>query len=226
MKVLFLGNSYTYFNDLPAMVQWMADQIGCDLQTDSVTRGGAYLHQFADPADGLYATWTEKYRSSTWDAVVCQNQSFHPVKEPAAFRQAAVDVQALCQPGQKFYFYQTWAYQYGSEKLAATGLAYAEMLEKMVKSYAGAAEAVGGGIVPVGEAFAQVRDTYPEIVMYNPDGSHPSPAGTYLAACLFLAMFAEYSPLNFPIPEGVSVEEGEKLRAAAAKWFQKTRQIC
>ena len=48
MKVLFLGNSYTYFNDLPAMVQWMAEQIGFDLQTDSVTRGGAYLHQFAD----------------------------------------------------------------------------------------------------------------------------------------------------------------------------------
>lgn len=215
MKVLFLGNSYTYFNDLPAMVQWLAEQTGNDVQTDSVTRGGAYLHQFADPADELYTLWQEKYRAAAWDAVVCQNQSFHPVKDPAAFRQAALDVQALCRPEQKFFFYQTWAYKYGSDKLAGTGLSYDEMLTRMVQSYAGAAEAVSGAVVPVGETFAQVRALHPEIELYNPDGSHPSPAGTYLAACLFLAVLTGHSPLYFPVPENVPAEDGEILRTIA-----------
>jgi len=215
MKVLFLGNSYTYFNDLPAMTAGLAEKAGIDLHTDSVTRGGAYLHQFADPADELYGKWQTLYQGDTWDYVVFQDQSFHPVKDPAAFRQTALDMQKLLRPGQKILFYQTWAYRYGSEKLAGTGLSYDEMLNRMTASYGAAAEAVGGEAVPVGQAFAEIRALHPEIGMYNPDGSHPSPAGTYLAACLFLAKVSGHSPLYFTIPEGVSVEEGGILRAAA-----------
>lgn len=215
MKILFLGNSYTYFNDLPGMVQWVAEKAGIDLQTDSVTRAGAYLHQFADPADELYTTWQNLYKQEEWDAVVCQNQSFHPVKDPAAFRQAALDVQVLCKSGQKFVFYQTWAYKYGSDKLAGTGLTYDEMLTRMMDSYAGAADAVQGTVVPVGRTFGELRALHPEIELYNPDGSHPSPAGTYLAACLFLAVLSGHSPLYFRIPETVSQEEGSVLRCIA-----------
>ena len=215
MKVLFLGNSYTYFNDLPGMVKELAEKAGLDVQTGSVTRGGAYLHQFANPADELYEQWQKVYKETDWDIVVCQNQSFHPVKDPAAFRQAALDVQALCRPGQKFFFYQTWAYKYGSEKLADTGLAYGDMLAQMIASYAGAAKAVGGDVVPVGQTFAEVRALHLEIELYNPDGSHPSPAGTYLAACLFLSKLTGHSPLYFAIPANVPVEEGGILRSIA-----------
>lgn len=215
MKVLFLGNSYTYFNDLPAMTEALAKRAGVDLTTASVTRGGAYLHQFADPADELAAKWKPLYDGDTWDYVVFQNQSFHPVKDPAAFRKAALDVQAMLQPGQKILFYQTWAYKYGSEKLAGTGLAYDDMLTQMTASYGAAAEAVGGCAVPVGQAFAEVRALHPEIELYNPDGSHPSPAGTYLAACLFYAAITGRSPLYLTIPDTVSVEEGGILRTVA-----------
>lgn len=215
MKVLFLGNSYTYFNDLPAMTAELAQAAGIDLITDSITRGGAYLHQFADPADELYGKWRAVYEKDRWDCVVFQNQSFHPVKDPAAFRQAALDMQKLLRPGQRILLYQTWAYKYGSDKLAGTGLAYDEMLTRMVSSCGAAADAVGGEAVPVGQAFAQVRALHPEIELYNPDGSHPSPAGTYLAACLSLAKISGHSPLYFAIPECVSVEEGGILRSAA-----------
>lgn len=215
MKALFLGNSYTYFNDLPGMVQWMAARNGIDLQTESVTRGGAFLHQFTDPADELYERWQTLYRQTEWDVVICQDQSFHPVGDPAAFRQAALQVQALCRPEQKIFFYQTWAYKYGSGKLAGTELSYGEMLRRMIDSYAGAAEAVNGTVVPVGYTFAQVRELHPEIELYNPDGSHPSPAGTYLAACLFLARLTGHSPLYFQIPENVPTETGGILRSMA-----------
>lgn len=215
MKVLFLGNSFTYFSDLPAMVQWMAEQAGIDLQTDSVTRGGAYLHQFADPADELYERWQNLYRKENWDAVVYQDQSFHPVKSPAEFKQAVLDVQALCRPGQKLVAYQTWAYKDGGDMLAGTGLTYGEMLARMTASYADAAAAVGGIAVPVGQTFAQVYALHPEIELYDPDGYHPSPAGTYLAACLFLSVLTGHSPMYFAIPDIVSTETGGILRCIA-----------
>lgn len=215
MKVLFLGNSYTFFNDLPAMTSELACGAGIALTTDSVTRGGAYLHQFADPADELYSRWKTVYDTGCWDYVILQNQSFHPVKDPAAFRQAALDVQALCRPGQKFLFYQTWAYKYGSEKLAGTELSYDEMLNRMIDSYACAAAAVGGTVVPVGQTFAEIRALHPEMELYNPDGSHPSAAGTYLAACLFLSALSGRSPLYFPIPVAIGAEEGGILRTMA-----------
>jgi len=215
MKVLFLGNSYTYFNDLPGMVQELAEKAGLDVQTGSVTRGGAYLHQFADPSDELYTQWQKVYKGSDWDIVVCQNQSFHPVKDPAAFRQAALDVQALCRPGQKLVAYQTWAYKDGGDMLAGTGLTYDEMLARMTASYADAAAAVGGIAVPVGQTFAQVYALHPEIELYDPDGYHPSPAGTYLAACLFLSVLTGHSPMYFAIPDIVSTETGGILRCIA-----------
>ena len=74
---------------------------------------------------------------------------------------------------------------------------------------------MGGEAVPVGQAFGQMRALHPEIELYNPDGSHPSPAGTYLAACLFLAKVSGHSPLYFAIPDAVSVEEGGILRSVA-----------
>ena len=50
MKVLMLGNSFTYFHDMPKMVAALLNE-----EVDSVTRGGAYLHQMLDPEDELCA---------------------------------------------------------------------------------------------------------------------------------------------------------------------------
>ena len=223
MKVLFLGNSFTYFNDLPGMVQRLAEKTGVPLETDSVTRGGAYLHQFADPADALYDSWQEKYRQEIWDYVIFQDQSFHPVRDPEGLRQAALAVKALCRPEQKFLFYQTWAYKDGTDKLAGTALTYAEMLTKMIASYGSAAKAAEGGTVPVGRAFAEIYAIHPEIELYNPDAYHPSPAGTYLAACLFYAVITGRSPMYLPVPGEVDTETGGILRSIA-DWLI-TREI-
>ncbi len=215
MQVLFLGNSYTFFNDLPTMTAALAASASIPLTTDSVTRGGAYLHQFADPGDELYERWQTVYQSQKWDAVVLQNQSFHPVKDPAAYRQAAADVQALLKPGQKIFLYETWAYKDGSTKLAGTGLTYADMYHQMAASCMAVGKSIGAAIVPVGEAFAHIHDLHPEIELYNPDGSHPSPAGTYLAACLFTATLTGHSPLYLEAIPAVEEEICDILRSAA-----------
>ncbi len=215
MNVLFLGNSYTFFNDLPGMTATLATKAGVPLVTNSVTRGGAYLHQFTDPADELYNRWQSLYKSQAWDAVILQNQSFHPVKDPVAYRQAVMDMRSFLQPGQKIFLYETWAYKDQSEKLVKTELTYSAMYTRMVQSCRSAADATDAIVVPVGEAFAHIHDLHPEIELYNPDGSHPSPAGTYLAACLFFAKLTGRAPLLLPAIDSADMAVCDILRTVA-----------
>ena len=116
--------------------------------------------------------------------MILQDQSFNPAKNRDDCV-AQTKVLASLFPETPVYMYQTWAYRDGSEKLAKTGLSYDEMKEKLYDAYNAAAEAVGGKRVPVGFGFAEVKKTAPEIDLYCDDDYHPSPAGTYLAACLF-----------------------------------------
>jgi hypothetical protein len=51
-SVLFIGNSYTYFNDMPsAIFAEMGKLQGFDLSVDSITKGGYTLESHADPSD-------------------------------------------------------------------------------------------------------------------------------------------------------------------------------
>jgi len=76
-------------------------------------------------------------------------------------------------------------------------------------------------VIPVGRCFATVYELHPELEMYQPDAFHPSPAGSYMAACLFLSYLSGQSPQYFPIPECVPTESGEIIRSIA-DWAEAT----
>lgn len=205
--VLFVGNSFVYYNDLPSMVQRLSKGM---LVCHSVTNGGAFAHQYADPDHELGIRLRQALRSK-WDCVVFQDQSFNPVKDPADCLQAMGVLSALTDADK--YFYQTWAYKETSEKLTRTGLTYAQMHDGLKQTYTKAAQK--GTLVPVGDAFLTAKETCPEIELYNADCFHPSPAGTYLAACVFLGRLCGARPLTLSdIPELESTACA-KLRAVA-----------
>ena len=50
INILFVGNSYTFFNDMPhACFKKIAEEAGYSVTVTAVTKGGAYLYQYADP---------------------------------------------------------------------------------------------------------------------------------------------------------------------------------
>ncbi|MBQ8368961.1 MAG: hypothetical protein IJY35_03160 [Clostridia bacterium] len=211
MKVLFIGNSFTFFNDLPAMLETLS---GGAISYGKVLRGGAYLKWFADEAHELGVQVREKAQEK-WDAVILQDQSFNPAKNRDDCV-AQTKVLASLFPETPVYMYQTWAYRDGSEKLAKTGLSYDEMKEKLYDAYNAAAEAVGGKRIPVGFGFAEVKKTAPEIDLYCDDDYHPSPAGTYLAACLFYMALTGDDCGTLPGIDALD-EDTVKLLKSAAK---------
>jgi len=174
LRILFIGNSYTYYNNLPGLVEEMARAGGRPVEAQSVTLGGATL-------EGIYAgsNALAVLRGQRWDLVVLQEHStlglyqFNGdmvVNSPAAFFAWARiwDAEIRAQ-GARPVFLNTWARK-----------GRAELQTHIDWSYAAIARELGAGLIPVGAAFQGVTD----VELYEPDGSHPSAAGSYLAACV------------------------------------------
>lgn len=187
--VLFVGNSYTFFNDLPGMVAAIAEASPTPLSVDSLTTAGARVSDhLADPA---LAPKLEQ----GFDVVVIQGQSLEPILEYASFEQAVVDFAELVAltGDAELLLFMTWPRAEGSPELAELGMSVDEMWAGLESGYFEASLASGAGIAYVGAAFMSALQLDPPVELYAPDGSHPSLAGSYLGACVFFGRVAERS---------------------------------
>lgn len=175
MRILMLGNSFTYFHDMPKM---LAVILGVEVVEH--TRGGAFLHENLDPQAELGAKTLSALKEEKWDYVIMQEQSKAPIFAREDFLDSVKKLTALIREnGAQPLMYATWAYREGSEKLEGTGLTFAKMDEGLYESYHRAAEENGALIADVGKAFAALRG-YADL--YEADDFHPSAAGSILAA--------------------------------------------
>lgn len=213
LRVLFVGNSYTYVNDLPGVLEQLAASAGVTVRTESVVEGGATL-------DVHWANGTARARiqDGGFTHVVLQGQSVEPLFVTDAFvfsasRFAAVAVDAGAVPA----WYVTWARAPGPA-IDALRMSREEMQDRLSYSYGRAAAAWPGSVLAcVGEAFRASTAERPGLDLYDPDGSHPSLAGTYLAAStFFVALTGRTLPSGAWAPPALLAEDAAFLRAKAA----------
>lgn len=211
LRVLFLGNSYTYVNDLPAMTAAFAASAGVTVQTAAVTLGGASLQVLAMGTAALPTV-----AQGGWKFVVVQGQSLEPLDSPGAFALGAKTLaDAAKAVGAVPAFYTTWPRAPGNGLYwdAITGGTPGDMAQRLQDGYQQAADANGGIRVRVGDAWMLVLTGHPGVEMYQADGSHPSVAGTYLAACVFAATLAGVAPAEVTWhPPEVSEADAVALR--------------
>ncbi len=174
MRILMLGNSFTYCNDLDKM---LAALTGAEVVRN--VRGGARLAEQLNPATELGAKAAELFEEK-WDYVVLQEMSRGPVTEKESFMQSVKALAALARrSGARPLLYSTWAYREGSEKLQSTGLTYTQMSDALYESYNEAALENGCLVANVGRAFDAMRD---QMELYVEDAYHPTQIATLLAA--------------------------------------------
>lgn len=218
ISVLFIGNSYTYVNDLPGMLGSLASNLGKELTIDSKTNGG-YTFQMHVNDPQTYV----KIHSKPWDVVVIQGQSQEP-----SFPDAQVDTQTLpfalrlsdsiwanhaCS---NVMYYMTWGRQNGDPQWSGINT-FEKMNTRLYNAYMRMADSSDRSLVsPVGRAWAYVRTHYPAINLYSPDESHPSAEGTYLAACTFYASLFRQSPVGATFYGGLNATTAGILQQAAA----------
>jgi hypothetical protein len=209
LRVLFIGNSYTYINDLPQLTTRLAASAKPPraLQATFVGEGGATLKRHWEAGNALDAI-----RKGKWDYVVLQDQGtlgsssygdgIPQINDPKMFHTYARLFDAeIRNAGAKTIFFMTWARQDSPQSQAALTNAY--------ESIAAERKAL---LAPVGVAWQNALHDNPKLALHDADRSHPAPAGTYLAACVFYAVFFSSSP------QGLS---GEGLTDGDAAFLQR-----
>ena len=212
-RVLFVGNSYTYVNDLPATFTALAKAGGHPIQTDMVAPGGWTLAQHLNSADTLSAL-----QSSKWDFVILQEQSQIPAIEPDRssdmYPAARALVQKIRQAGAQPVFFLTWAHRDGWPEYNLPD--YESMQLQINQGYMTIANQLIAPVAPVGYAWLTAWLQDPQLDLWQADGSHPNEQGTYLAACVFYAVIFRQSPENNTYHAHLPAATARYLQSVAA----------
>ena len=108
---------------------------------------------------------------------------------------------------------ETWAHRDG---LPGAGLNYAAMQTAINDAYRAIERQTGSGLVPAGEAWQRTLAAAPSIALWADDGSHPTPAGTYLTACVLYQVLIGASPVGLHETAGLDAATAEALQQIAA----------
>ena len=214
MNILFIGNSYTYFSDLPTLFASLCAANGQDVRVDSVTCGGRRLHENLNafcndfnPDDEYSKRISELVEENEYDVLFLQEQSCLPIVEPQMFLAGVVGLSTVI-GAWRTVLYATWGRADGSDTLAHYGWTREGMTEGLYNAYCQAAQIAHAEVSPVGLCFAKIVESHPEIDLYDPDKSHPSYAGTCVAA------LSHYKTVFGEMPEDLSAL---KLESGVAK---------
>jgi hypothetical protein len=212
-RVLFIGNSFTYVNDLPATFARLARSGGHAVETAMAAQGGFRLQDHLASSETMTAL-----RSARWNFVILQEQSQLPAIEQLRSSQtdpaARLLVRAVRAAGASPMFFVTWAHRAGWPE---NGLPTYESMQRQIDlGYLAIARQLGAPVAPVGPAWLAVNRGRPAVDLWQADGIHPSPAGTYLAACVFYAAIFHESPLGAADAEGLSGDTSRALQSAGA----------
>jgi hypothetical protein len=217
--VLFVGNSLTYYNDLPLIVEALADSApGLTPAQRLSTAMAAY------PDYALYDHWADgsavrAIDRTKWDVVVLQQGS-------SALEESRV-------------LLRDWTKRF-DEKIKAAGARTAMYavwpnaarqfdFDRVNESYTLAAADVGGMLFPVGEAWRAAWRRDASVALYSADGLHPTISGSYVGALVIASMLLDRSPVGMParleLKNGatfsIPAAEAMLLQQAAAEAIEK-----
>lgn len=199
-RVFFVGNSYTYTNNMPELVKLIAASAGDQLAYESYTPGGSRLKQHAEnPAV------TSVISQGNWDYVVLQEQSQIPSfpdsfiqNEMFPYAKQLADLTKNTNPCGNPIFFMTWGYKNGDATNCANGntavCAYEGMDDLISARYTEMAGHNESLVSPVGKVWRAIRQLHPQMELYSSDGSHPSYLGSMAAAYTFYTLIFKKDP--------------------------------
>ena len=213
-RVLFVGNSLTFFNDLPEIFARLAGSGGHAVEVGMSAQGG---QTFAGHASS--PTTLKKLTGQRWDFIVLQEQSRIPAIAAQRSEHMLPAVRLLeekaAESGADTVLFLTWASRDG---LPSAGFKdYVAMQAAIEAGYLEVAGEIGAMVAPVGVAWQRALEEHPELELWQRDGSHPSPEGTYLTACVFHATLLGESPEGAGYLAGLPEETARFLQAVAGE---------
>ena len=203
-RVLFIGNSLTYSNRLPQIVQAMAKAQGDDLYVETVAFGGFDLELHWNQGSALQAI------KQGWDVVILQ-------QGPSSLASSRVHIRSwtkrfapeIRRAGARPALYMVWP-----------ELDRIDVFDDVRDSYSLAASDVRGMFIPAGEVWRAAWRREPSAPLYGSDNFHPTVAGSYAAALSIYGMLFNRPPQGLParleLASGDVVEVPESLARTLA----------
>ena len=215
LRVLFIGNSYTYCNDLPGIVQAMADEKKYPMEVDSYTVGAASLRSLLNSPQ--HAQAARKLAEGNYDWVILQDQSQTPAYNPNDTLGAVQRWSQLAAAHKtRVMLFLTWAH---ADTMNGKTCLQSAMQDDTSHTYCRAAVQHQASVAPVGEAWRRWYKKHPDKPLHTSDMSHPTPAGSYLAACVIYNALTDTPATKLPL----RVKSAQlRLTTSQARELQKT----
>jgi PKD repeat protein len=219
LNVLFIGNSYTHYNNMPKIFEHLARSKGKNVYADSIAVSNSTLKLHTERPSTY-----KKIKARKWDVVFIQGFSRELAQDSAViatetipYARMIIDSVQRYNPCASIYFYMTWGYAdgYSIEEYNNT---YAKMQENVKRGYFQLSRTFNFPIAPVGMVWQQVREMHPEMNLYVPDKEHPNPSGSFIAACTFYASIFKESPVGGTAPEQVNPDVIAPIARMAEKY--------
>jgi hypothetical protein len=206
--VLFVGNSLTYQNDLPGMLEQLLSGAGL---------GRVVVQSVAHANFALEDHWAEgtarqRIARGGWDVVIMQQGPSATEGRPSLLEYSARFAGEITKTGGRPALYMVWP-----------STARPFDFDGVSDSYATAAREVGGLLFPAGEAWREAWALDPSLQLYGPDGFHPTLLGSYLAALVMYEQLSGRSLLDLP-PEIRTRSSATPLTADLAHKLQSAAQ--
>jgi lysophospholipase L1-like esterase len=199
LRVVFFGNSFTYWRNLPGMVASFAAADGIGLQISESTKGDASL-------DLLWRIHpTPQLLAEKWNYVVLQENPQIALYAPDRFLDAA----------RKF---DEAAKKAGAKTILLTVIPRAASTKRPLhEATLKVASELGALMAPAGAAYMLTADADPKLNLHDIDGLHPNALGTYLMACsVYLAISAKESCPELELT-AINKQDAATLRTAAQR---------
>ena len=222
LDILFIGNSYTYANNMPQMVSEIALSFGDTLDFESSTPGGATFNVHSTNTNTL-----NKISQKPWDYIVLQAQSQEPSFSPTQvandvfpYAQILIDSIESNSTCTEPIFFMTWGRKYGDQQncqFYPPICTYLGMQQRLRESYLDMTFNHNATCSPVGICWKESIAQDSTLNLFSPDNSHPSIYGSYLAACSFYStIFKKPSLGSDYIPNGIDTSTAIFLQTIAS----------
>ena len=208
-KVLYIGNSFTYFNSLDEVTENIAKSINIDMTCKRYAVASHSLLEDCDANDSLGKQIFADLKVNQYTDIVLQDKSNYPYNHYADFKNGVKGMKDKIVPLQKnakIHLYETWGYN--SENLTAP---IPEMEATIKKNTDMVAKAYSLSVAYVGQAFTYVYENHKSINLYYSDNKHPSYTGTYLSALVHIATITgkRVSNVKYQGEKGKTNEQGQ-----------------
>jgi len=188
---------------------------GPRMHVDVEARGGYSLRMHWKSRTALI-----KIRNGHYSHVVLQGHSLSPVDHPDELAEDAGRFNSeIAASGSRTVLYETWARKPNASLYRKHGMlrGFDDMVHRIDTAYNGIARTLHAELAPVGGAFVRAWRTDPAVPLWGSDGSHPTLAGSYMAACVLYGAISGHDPRESSyVPFPLDPRLAERIRAIAA----------